>query len=365
MALTPCPLVLDNIHQAHNKVRIPMNKIWMVSSILVITAAFACSDDSTAIQDSAPLPADVGADAPLPDVLVLDTALPDARPPDTLALDSLPPDTLNPAYIPPGTWVTLSAGTFTMGSPKGEPCREPFTPKETPHPVTLTRKLVIQTTEVTQNQFKSVMLYSSPKFSTCGGDCPMESVSWHEAAAYCNTLSKNKGLSQCYACTGSASAVSCAEATAYTGTKIYTCPGYRLPTEAEWEYAYRAGTNTALYNGPISTCSGNDANANLIGWYDKNATNTTRPVAKKQPNNWGLYDMAGNVGEWCHDWIEANPGSTPETDPVAKGSSSDPYRVFRGGTWTGDAQRLRGAWRDCNPPAKGFSHVGFRCVMSK
>lgn len=150
-------------------------------------------------------------------------------------------------------------------------------------------------------------------------DCPVEYVNWNEAATYCNALSSQKGLDQCYTCTGSGPSVTCSEATAYSGIKIFDCPGYRLPTDAEWEYAYRAGSTTAFYpsdgnSGTITDCD-NDPNADKIGWYRYNSAVTyagcenlsssggdpcsgPHPVGQKAPNAWGLYDMGGNVYEY-------------------------------------------------------------------
>jgi len=256
-------------------------------------------------------------------------------------------------------YAQILAGTFAMGSPTSEPCRYL---NEDPHQVALTHDFEIQSTEATQGEFQSVMGYNPATFPSCGSDCPVEMVSWYEAAAYCNALSAIKGVAKCYSCSGSGASVTCQEAAAYSGASVYTCPGYRLPTEAEWEYAYRAGTTTAYYNGPndsttkCTTCS--DANADAIGWYGCNSGGTTHPVKQKVANAWGLYDMAGNVWEWTHDWYQSSLGSSAVTDPVGSGSS---YRVFRGGFWSGSAYLMRAANRFYNLPTIQHYSIGFRC----
>ena len=257
------------------------------------------------------------------------------------------------------TFCSIRAGPFKMGSPNSDTCRYGNEPELLP--VTLTRSFEIQTTEVTQDQFFLVMDYRPSSFSSCGGTCPVELVSWHEAAAYCNALSGQAGLTKCYTCSGSKASVTCQETAATKGKGIYTCTGYRLPTEAEWEYAYRSESTTAFYNGDISSCSGTDSNAGKIGWYSANSGTTTHPMGKKDPNKWGLYDMAGNVWEWCHDGYQSDLGDSALTDPVITGSS----RVLRGGSWSNDPSRLRAAYRDLDAPTNRGSNLGFRCSRTR
>ena len=296
-------------------------------------------------------------DLPPPDQkLTPDQQLPDQKltPDQTVT----PPSDLGPGTVP-GTWVTIKAGSFKMGSPLSEKCRYKTEPVQVP--VTLTRSFLMQTTEVTQAQYKAVLKQSPSSFSGCGGACPVEMVSWHEAVAYCNALSFLAKVTPCYACTGTGKTVTCAETPAHAGKAIYACKGYRLPTEAEWEYAYRAGTQTALYNGPITSCLGTCVNADKIGWYQQNAGQKTHPVAAKAKNAWGLYDMAGNVEEWTQDRHAANLGSAALTDPVVATGTD---RSLRSGSWKGFVNLMRGAVRYGQPPTARAHNIGFRCVRS-
>ncbi|NQV34273.1 MAG: formylglycine-generating enzyme family protein, partial [Phycisphaeraceae bacterium] len=153
---------------------------------------------------------------------------------------------------------TIPAGTFTMGSPKTEPDR---IANETQRQVTFKQGFRIGVTEVTQKQWQQVM-GSNPSFSK-GDDLPVEHITWDEAAEFCQRLSQKEQKR------------------------------YRLPTEAEWEYACRAGTKTAYYTGR------DRAALDIAGWYRGNSVNQSHPVGRKKPNPWGLYDMHGNVSEWC------------------------------------------------------------------
>jgi sulfatase modifying factor 1 len=325
---------------------------------------------------------------------IADSAMEDQTPdaaPDTSTADladlspsdQVPPDSLQPDLAPiPGNWVLIPPVsavakmpvTFKMGSPASEPCRT--TDTEVQHNVTLTRRFEIMDTEVTQKMFQDLMGYNLSNFgpngtgANCGASCPVEMVSWYEVAAYCNKLSSVRGLDQCYDyVSGSQEKVVYAVKKTYDGSGAKTicdCPGYRLPTEAEFEYAYRAGTTTAYYSGASSgtncaDCSSppKDSNADKIAWYCSNSGGTTHPTKQKPPNLWGLYDIAGNVYEWCHDWWIRDIG-TNVTDPW--GPPTGTFRTLRGGNYKDVALFSRAASRQYFVPQAANIYVGFRVV---
>jgi formylglycine-generating enzyme required for sulfatase activity len=191
-------------------------------------------------------------------------------------------------------------------------------------------------------------------------------VNWHEAAAYCNALSALVKASPCYACQGVGESVTCSVAPELSsGNGIYSCKGYRLPTEAEWEYAYRAGTTGPFYEGAQITSCTADPIANQIGWY-KNNTTQMRPPMQKKPNGWKLYDLPGNLWEWCHDWGKADLGVSPATDPVVAAGTigATANHAIRGGSWAEEAKLMRAAARMFMAPTMRGGTDGFRCVRS-
>jgi formylglycine-generating enzyme required for sulfatase activity len=263
----------------------------------------------------------------------------------------------------PASWARVARGSFQMGTPAGEACREPGKFKETQHRVTLTTSFEISTTEVTQGQFEQELGHNPSTFVECGADCPVDRVSWHDAAAYCNRLSRSQGLRPCYACAGNAENPVCDPETGYEGRKIYACAGYRLPTEAEWEYACRAGTSTAYYSGLSSSCDGWDANASAIGWYSANSGTVLHLVGQKQPNAWGVHDLSGSVWEWVHDGFVVDLTAAEAIDPATASASLG--RGLRGGSVETPAQLLRSGSRyNYGPPESRLRFQGFRCVRS-
>ena len=219
-----------------------------------------------------------------------------------------------------------------MGSPRDEPGHDedPLL-YETQHEVTLTESFYMMTTEVTQAQWEDVMGSNPSSFSACP-NCPVESVSWDDAQAYVVEMNKMG-----------------------EGT-------YNLPTEAQWEYATRAWSTTAFYNGHITEPREYDPNLDVIGWYDINSDEKTHPVAQKAPNAWGLYDMSGNVWEWCQDWFGDYPSGSV-TDPT--GPQTGAYRVIRGGSWDNLARRCRSANRNRLKPGNRGDSLGFRLARAQ
>jgi formylglycine-generating enzyme required for sulfatase activity len=209
------------------------------------------------------------------------------------------------------------------------------------HTVTLTRGFQIQTTEVTQGQYRAVMGTNPSYFSSCGSGCPVENVSWFDAIKFANALSKKEGLSPAYS--GSGDSIRWNK----------SANGYRLPTEAEWEYAARAGKATR-YSGSNEVGD--------VAWTKSNSGKTTHKVGTKKANAWGLHDMSGNVWEWCWDWYINSYRSSSGADPV--GATSGGVRVVRGGSWFHLPPDARVAIRSWDVPTYRDYDFGLRLLRT-
>jgi formylglycine-generating enzyme required for sulfatase activity len=213
-----------------------------------------------------------------------------------------------------------------MGSPKNEPER---LDREVQHKVTLTQDYFMQTTEVTQGQWKAIMGNNPSGFKDCGNDCPVENVSWNDVQTFLKKLNR-----------------------------MDSGHTYRLPTEAEWEYAARAGTTTRFFWGDQADCS--RANYGNSNWSRECKTinpGKTKTVKSYAPNSWGLYDMHGNVWEWCQDWYAEYP-TRSVTNPTGPTTGSN--RVIRGGCWSLNARYCRSANRVRDDPGNASVYLGFR-----
>jgi formylglycine-generating enzyme required for sulfatase activity len=236
--------------------------------------------------------------------------------------------------------VPIAPGQFVMGSDQGPIDAKPA------HAVKVDGFLMDQS-EITQEVYQRVMGTNPSRQKKPKN--PVEQVTWTAAVRFCNARSAQEGLKPCY------------------DTNRWGCDfsagGYRLPTEAEWEYACRAGSTTAYYFGD------NPEDLKAFGWFEGNAQAQPHPAAQRKPNAWGLYDMAGNVWEWCNDFYGAKYYRTsPQDNP--RGPDAGEKRVLRGGAWSSSAANCRSWVRNCDEA--GLTDVcltmdsnGFRCVRKK
>ena len=240
--------------------------------------------------------------------------------------------------------VRIPAGRFRMGSGSGEGDEAP------PHEVSID-SLLMDRFEVTQEQYGKLVRGNPSHFK--GPRRPLEQISWADAALYCNLRSRAEGLQPCY--------------NEENAKCDFRGNGYRLPTEAEWEYACRAGSDTDYPFGA------DPQQLRQCAWYNENAGKTTHPVGQKQPNAWGLYDMLGNVAEWCNDVYQEDyyrvcaTGTAGATLRNPRGPAEGDKYVLRGGAWNCGAKACRSAHRVGENP--GFQDtcfardaIGFRCV---
>lgn len=235
--------------------------------------------------------------------------------------------------------VKLEPGVFLMGSPKSEEGRYP---PEQLHEVKLTRGFWMLDSEVSQRLYTEVMGSNPSRHDECGEQCPVEEVSWFDAVNFCNRLSEIEGVQPAYTINGK------------QVTWQWGAPGYRLPTEAEWEYAARAaGSNRGALPG--------GGPPEQVAWHNANARGTTHPAKGLRANSIGLYDMGGNVREWVWDY-PAYFESEYAIDPTGPVTGSQ--RVTRGGSWTADPTRVRNAYRRPESPTTSTPQIGFRVVRN-
>lgn len=235
--------------------------------------------------------------------------------------------------------IFVEGGSFTMGcsDEQGGDCRD----NEKPTSQVTVSSFYIMKYEVTQELYQEVMGKKSSYFN--GDNLPVECVKWYDTIEFCNALSLKEGFTPVY------------NKDNYTVSANWCSNGYRLPTEAEWEYAARGGNQSKGYK-----YSGSN-NADDVGWYSENSRDKTHLVGTKQANELDIYDMSGNVFEWCWDWYY---DYTAESKTNPRGASSGSYRVLRSGSWDRDAVDLRSTYRNSNHPACSGRDVGFRVVRN-
>jgi formylglycine-generating enzyme required for sulfatase activity len=300
---------------------------------------------------------------------IADSSVPDAsaEPATDAAARDAVSSTLDAATQPgpdlPRGFIRVEAGVFTMGSPLGELGRIADLPQQD---VEILAPFALQATEVTQAEWQAVMGDNPSGFgpngerAACGPNCPVERVSWFDAVAYLNRLSDAEALTRCYSDDAEG---------LFNGPD---CDGYRLPTEAEWEYAARAGSSTAFPGGDIVSlgCRPLDPNLDAVGWYCGNSGDTTHSVGLKQANAWGLFDMHGNVAEWVQGALDvyARPngsfGGGALPDPGMFQNRLGDTRVVRGGAWFDTSEWTRAAVRLAPLPGDVSNGIGFRAART-
>jgi formylglycine-generating enzyme required for sulfatase activity len=246
-------------------------------------------------------------------------------------------------------FVLVKGGTFTMGSPTSEPERGT---DETQHRVTVS-DFFIAKSSVTQREYNQLMSSNPSEFK--GDNLPVENVTWFDAIRFCNARSAREGLTAAYTISG--------ETVAWNRA----ANGYRLPTEAEWEYACRAGTATPFNIGNNIT----DREANCYNHYGYNNNSSgrvtggsrgrTTPVNSYRANPWGLFDMHGNAADWCWDWY-GEYSTAAQTNPA--GPAAGTLRVNRGGGWNDFPKHIRSAYRAATPPGNSSFNLGFRLART-
>jgi len=322
------------------------------------------------------LAADGGANAPPPEDVQSVADAGDASRPDA-------PTCTHPLVVPDcaAGWCRIPAGCFVMGSPPDEPGRGANS--ETQVQVTLTHAILVQQHEMTQDQWIALGLVNfsgaiSDIADCMQNDCPVGNMNWFEALAAANAHTSHHapGAKPCYDLSDCSKDQNGRLTCGKIGTNaptVYDCAGFRLPTDAEWEYVARAGTSTAYYSGPVEQdlspldCA-IDSNLDPIAWYCRNAASPTptitRPVGKKKPNAWGLHDMLGNAFEWTNDRYRGlGYGTVPLVDPYGFPAGLDAV-ALRGGSVMTTPPRTRCAVRSQSSPGGTFPGFGLRLVRT-
>ncbi|MCD4655511.1 SUMF1/EgtB/PvdO family nonheme iron enzyme [bacterium] len=258
----------------------------------------------------------------------------------------------------PITFVEIDPLQFVMGSPTSESCR---LSDETQHTVIVSRPFYIQTTEITQYHWDNIFGSNQSYFT--GTNLPVERITWYDAIVFCNEQSDADGLDECYYSDSALTSPFTGTPPITSGTVYWdkTKSGYRLPTETEWELACRACTTTAYNSGDDNTDCYDDENLDPLGWYEYISGLATQEVGGLAENDHDLYDMHGNVWEWCWDIYGSYPsGTTMDPEGVSSGSN----RVIRGGSYSGDAKVCRSAQRSYETPNNCAPNRGMRLVRS-
>ena len=257
--------------------------------------------------------------------------------------------------------VYVEGGTFTMGCTEEQEA-DCFNDESPAHEVTV-NSFYMGKYEVTQGEWESLMGENPSHFSDCGSNCPVENVAWYGVVVYCNRLSEQAGLTPCYYSDNEFTNVYGKSGQTWSlpnAGEVYwqiAANGYRIPTEAEWEYAARGGMQSEGYK----FAGGNDVSA--VAWYSDNSSSSTHAVGGKAPNELGLFDMSGNVSEWCWDWWDSNYYSESiRCQP--QGPNSGTLRVLRSGGEDGNTRSCRVSRRGSGNPGNSYVSLGFRLVSS-
>ncbi len=241
----------------------------------------------------------------------------------------------------------IPPGTYRRGSPLAEDGRRA---NERPHTVHIRHTIYMAATETTQQQYEEIMGANPSSVREGREHTPVDSMTFGEAVTFCNRLSEREGLEPVYEQEGN------------VWVAYHERNGYRLPLEAEWEYAARATTEDAFYTGPIEPRSQGRRNLWRAAWYSDTSRGRPREVGQREPNGWGLYDILGNVWEWCWDWYADYP-LTSDFD-LRGPERSNQGRVIRGGGWYDRKERCRVAYRRFHFPAEPLNILGFRVVRT-